>query len=193
MRTAYVIGGGVVAGVLVILLLNNRRPSIVDSRIDPQEDLHRQIPAIYAGTDQVSTRNPSRQDPLGGMADFGGYPFRGSMPSSFAKGEPAQVKGDHWDKGEDRWGFVPPSPIDYGRPPLRIPRLWRDHTRYWDGLTSYGGTEVVGQRVHLFHFRPSPPTRGNRSISGSLASIGGGQSTASRIRIPSIFVPSNLT
>lgn len=196
MRTAYLVAGGVVGAGVLYLILTGRTGSsggpreVQDIRIDPKFGTHRQIPAIFAGTDQVSTRNASVQDPRGSTEDFGGYPYGNSQPSAFAKGEPAQMKGAHWDQAEDRWVEIPLSPLDYGRPPQRIPQLRRDSNRYWDGITSYGGTEVVGQRVHLFHLRPSSPTRGYRSISGSLASIGGGMSTASRMRIPSIFVPS---
>lgn len=186
------VAGGVVAAGLAWLLWDGRRREILDQRIAPDQFLHRQVPAVYNGNDQVSKRMPSRQDPMGGMADYGGYPYHGSQPSAYAKGEPAQGKGGWWDKGEDRWNEVLVSPIDYQQPPLRIPRLWRDGNRYWDGLVSHGGTEQTGQRVHLFHLRPSSPTRGYRSISGSLSSIGGGQSTASRVRIPSLFVPSNV-
>jgi hypothetical protein len=133
---------------------------------------------------------PSAQDPKGGKADYLGYPYGKSEPSAYAKGEPARRGGKHWDQAVDRVTHTEVSPIDYGLPPLRIPRLWKDANRYWDGINSYGGSEVVGQRLHVFHLRPSYPTRGMRSLSGSIAPIGGGTSTASRIRVPAIYVPS---
>lgn len=160
-----------------------------DWQINPDLGKHRGLGPTY-GSDQQPTRLPSKQDPQGGVADYRGYTYNRSMPSTYAKGEPAQHLGKMYDKREDNWAFVPPSPIDYGAPPVRIPKLWKDGIRYWDGITSHGGVDAVGQRVHLFHLRPSYPTRGYRSVSGSLASTGGGMSTASRVRIPAIFVPS---
>jgi hypothetical protein len=134
----------------------------------------------------------SKQDVKGGMADYLGYPYGATQPSVYAIGEPARSGGSWWDARVDQWQEIPLSPLDYEKPPLRIPKLFKDANRYWDGITSWGGTEVMGQRFHIFHLRPSSPTRGYRSISGSLAPIGGGQSTASRVRIPAIFVPSAI-
>jgi hypothetical protein len=185
-----IVGGMVAAGVVFVLLSRPKVRQPEDVQIDPALGKHRGLAPMYAGPDQISTRMPSKQDPKGGPADYLGYTYGGTTPSVYAKGEPAQKGGNWWDLVEDNAAHIEVSPIDYGRAPLRIPKLWKDATRYWDGITSYGATEVVGQRVHLFHLRPSFPTRGVRSISGSLAPIGGGQSTASRIRIPAIFVPS---
>lgn len=165
-----------------------REPQAV--QIDPALGKHRGIAPMYEGTDQVPTRMSSAQDPKGGKADYLGYTYGKTKPSSYAWGEPAQHLGKFYDKREDNTSHIPVSPIDYGAPPVRIPRPWKDGIRFWDGLTSYGGVDAVGHRVHLFHLRPAYPTRGVRSISGSLAKVGGGMSTASRVRIPAIFVPS---
>lgn len=179
---------GIGAAVLVFGGVARGRKTVYDSQIGPDFGIHRGKPAMYAGPDQVSIRHSSMQEPK--VTDYFPYPYEATTPSAFAKGEPAQTTGKWWDMAEDRWAHPEVSPIDYGRPPLRIPKLFRDSNRYWDGITSYGGTDVVGQKVHLFHLRPSYPTRGIRSISGSLSSIGGGMSTASTMRIPAVFVPS---
>lgn len=191
MNQKIIIGGLVGAGVLVFLFGARSRPKIAqDVRIDPDFGKHRGLGPVYTQPDSVPTRMSSAQDPKGMTADFLGYNYDKSMPSTYAKGEPAQFAGKYWDKREDQWAEVAYSPIDYGKPPVRILHLWKDANRYWDGINSRGGVEVVGQRVHLYHLRPSAPTRGVRSISGGLAPIGGGMSTASRVRVPSIFVPS---
>jgi hypothetical protein len=189
-----IIGGIVAAGVLLFILGSRQKTGKIqevdDWQIDPDMGKHRGIAYVSNGTDQIPTRMHSAQDPKGGAADYLGYNYDKSLPSLYAKGEPAVHAGKWWDKREDDWTEIPLSPLDYGPAPGRIPKLFKDANRYWDGITSYGGTEVVAQRMHLFHFRPSAPTRGYRSISGSFSTIGGGQSTGSRIRIPAIFVPS---
>lgn len=174
---------------LVGLAMLNRPKGSEDVQIDPDMGTHRGLAPTY-GYAVMETRLPSQQDPKGGMADYLGYPYDSTTPSRYAKGEPAQHIGSFYDKREDNWNFVPPAPIDYGAPPLRIPRLWKDANRFWDGINSQGGTDMVAQKIHLFHLRPSAPTRGYRSVSGMLAPVGGGMSTASRARIPAIFVPS---
>ncbi len=188
-RATLVVGGLVAAGV-ALFVLGRPKGGAQAWQIDPALGKHRGLAPTYGGPDATPTRMPSHQDPRGGPADYLGYNYARTTPSVYAKGEPAQKGGAWWDAREDAWAFQEPSPIDYAKPPLRIPKLWKDGNRFWDGISSWGGTEVTGQRVHLFHLRPSAPTRGYRSISGSLAKIGGGQSTASRIRIPAVFVPS---
>jgi hypothetical protein len=106
---------------------------------------------MYGGADQIPNRGKSKQDVKGGAADYLAYPYGATTPSAYAKGEPAQHTGSWWDKGEDRWNEIPLSPLDYQRPPMRIPKLWKDANRYWDGITSWGGVDSVGQKVHLFH------------------------------------------
>jgi hypothetical protein len=184
---------GLALGGVALFMFGRPKHEVQDVQIDPDMGKHRGLSPLYAGPDQTPHRLPSRQDPRGGAADYLGYNYAKTQPSAYAKGEPAQRVGSWWDKREDDAASIEVSPIDYGRPPMRIPKLWKDANRFWDGVTSYGGTEVMGQRVHLFHLRPSFPTRGVRSISGSLAPIGGGQSTASRIRIPAVFVPSAIS
>ena len=187
--TPLIVGGMVLGGVLLVAM--SRRSSLPeDTQIDPQFGAHRGLAFPYAGNDQQPDRMPSAQDQKGGAADYLGYPYAGTAPSTYAKGEPAQVGGAWWDTREADWASPEVSPIDYGKPPLRIPKLWKDANRYWDGITSWGGTDVVDQHLHLFHLRPSAPTRGYRSISGVLAPLGGGSSTASNVRIPAVFVPS---
>lgn len=192
MNKATLVVGGLVAGGVLFFVMGRPRREINDVQIDPAFGKHRGLAPMYAGMDQLPTRLGSPQDPKGGKADYLGYNYAKTMPSVYAKGEPAQVGGKWWDAREDAWAFIKPSPLDYQVPPLRIPKLFKSANRFWDGITSYGGTEVVAQRLHLFHLRPAYPTRGARSISGSLAPIGSGQSTASRVRIPAIFVPSQV-
>jgi hypothetical protein len=118
---------------------------------------------------------PSRQDP-DPAADFAGYPYKATTPSRYAQG--------YW-KGK----FLNPigyAPLDYGDAPTRIPKLWKDNIRYWDGTMQRGSTQQ-NYRIVLFHLRPSMPTRGYRSISGVMA---GGGPTSSRARVPAIFIPS---
>jgi hypothetical protein len=191
-RAGLIVAGMVLGGVLLVAM-SRKKGGPEDIQIDPDFGKHRGLAPMYAGPDQLPYRLPSNQDPKGGAADYLGYTYGGSEPSKYALGEPAQITGAWWDAREDNWAPVDVSPLDYQKPPLRIPKLWKDANRYWDGITSWGGTEVVGQRVHLYHLRPSMPTRGIRSISGSLAPIGGGQSTASNVRIPAIFVPSAVS
>lgn len=192
-RGTAIIGGLALAGVLFVFMSRPKGRPNDDVQIDPDMAQHRGVAPMYAGPDQLPYRLPSKQDVKGGAADYLGYNYAGTTPSVYAKGEPAQHIGAWWDAREDAWASPDVSPIDYEKPPLRIPKLWKDANRYWDGISSWGGTEVVGQRVHLYHLRPSIPTRGYRSISGSLAPIGGGQSTASRVRIPAVFVPSAVS
>lgn len=188
-KSTMIVGGLILGGVLLVAMSRPKKP-LDDVQIDPALGKHRGLAPMYAGPDQLPARLPSKQDHKGGKADYLGYPYSNTTPSVYAKGEPAQHGGKWWDAREDAAAHIEVAPIDYGLPPMRIPKLWKDGNRYWDGVTSWGGTEVVGQRFHLFHLRPSIPTRGYRSISGSLAPIGGGQSTASRVRIPAVFVPS---
>jgi hypothetical protein len=183
----YLLVGGAVG--LVLLGTMTRRKVVNDVQIDPDLGKHRGLGAVYGEPDQVPLRAPSFQD-HNPASDFVGYNYRGTEPGTYAKGEPAQKTGKWWDKGEDRWTEIPLSPLDYKNPPMRIPKLFKDANRYWDGLTTRSGVEAQGHRVHLFHLRPSYPTRGIRSISGSLSEIGGGMSTASTARIPAVFVPS---
>jgi hypothetical protein len=192
MKSEWIVGGLVLGGVLLVAM--SRKSTLPqDVQIDPALGKHRGLAPLYAGTDQTPTRAPSKQDPKGGLADYLGYTYGATTPSVYAKGEPARNRGSWWDAREDQWQEVPFSPIDYEKAPLRIPKLWKDANRYWDGIVSWGGTDVVGQRFHIFHLRPSYPTRGYRSLSGSLAPIGGGQATASNIRIPAVFVPSAVS
>jgi hypothetical protein len=192
-KSEYIIGGLIAAGVALVVLARPKTGALPeDVQIDPAFGKHRGLAPMYEGLDQVPTRMPSKQDPRGGTPDYLGYNYGATLPSVYAKGEPAQKGGAWWDERVDNAAHIEVSPIDYGKAPLRIPKLWKDAIRYWDGLVSWGGTDVVNQRMFLFHLRPSYPTRGARSISGSLAPIGGGQSTASKIRIPAVFVPSAI-
>src|SRR5579864_1170829 len=184
-NVVYLLIGGA-AALFVLGTLTARRKEINDVLIDPALGKHRGLGAVYGGEpDQIPLRAPSFQDKKP-SADYVGYPYSGTQPGTYAKGEPAQMTGKWWDKGEDRWTEVPLSPLDYQRPPMRIPKLFKDSNRYWDGITSRSGVEAQGHRVHLFHLRPSYPTRGIRSISGSLAEVGGGFSTASTMRVPAV-------
>lgn len=204
MNKATLIVGGLVAGGILLFLVGrqnaplflvgrqNAKKEVEEWQIDSNMGAHRGLAPTY-GVKPTPTRMASAQDKHGGAADYLGYNYKGTTPSVYAKGEPAQGGGKWYDKREDAWAFIEQSPIDYQKPPLRIPKLWKDANRFWDGINSHGGTEVIAQRFHLFHLRPSMPTRGYRSISGVFNPIGGGMSTASRARIPAIFVPSVIS
>jgi hypothetical protein len=149
-----------------------------DPRIDPDIGRHRGLPVLRGRSSAEGVRLPSSQEPR--IRDKRGYPYSGdSQPSLYATG--------YW-KGYGS-GPIGYSPIDYGPTPIRIPRLWHDGIRYWDGIAQRGYTQQ-NYRLFLFHLRPSAPTRGYRSISGVLAN---GGPTSSRRRIPAIFVPTAVS
>lgn len=154
-------------------------PNVSDPRIDPDLGRHRGRPAMYrpnSGTG-AQVRLGSAQEPH--PNDSADYPYNGDKaPSLLATG--------YWKGYGD--GPVGYSPIDYGPIPKRIPRLWRDGNRYWDGVQTRGYTQQ-NYRLFLFHLRPSMPTRGYRSISGVLYN---GGPTSSRRRIPAVYVPTSV-
>jgi len=80
--------------------------------------------------------------------------------------------------------------LDEEPAPTRIPRVWNDGLSAAAGLDQYGFTQQNYRLFlkHVFFSRTSPQaTRGIRAVSGVSAPNG---PTASRIRIPAIFVPS---
>ena len=169
---------GVVVAALVVMRPKGQHETAVDQQIDPQWGVHRGVSASYP-PDVPSVRMPSAQDKRGGFGDYAKYPY-GSRPSSYAQG--------HWvGPGPGPIGYAP---LDYGHVPVRIPKLWKDNVRYWDSLNARAGVGTHYERLHLLHLRPSYPTRGYRSISGVLYN---GGPTASRARIPAIFVPSAVS
>ncbi len=120
---------------------------------------------------------------------------------------PHGVSGAHVDGTGERGG------IDYGYapsvgmavsaravqdgkgvgPPARVPQLIKSTVREWAGLLQHGMTQTQYQmfmRHESFWFKQQYPTRGAKSISGSLFNQG---STASRIRIPAVFVPRSIS
>jgi hypothetical protein len=191
---------GVVGAGTLALILTNKPRAVNDVRIDPDLGKHRGLGAVYGGPDALPIRMPDSQDKRGSYADYLGYPYALTAPSAYANDqyntmdapesvEQARDRQDHMAGQQGDGG----GPINYGKPPARIPALFKDNNRMWDSVEQQGGILAENQRLHLFHLRPSSPTRGYRSISGSLASIGGGQSTASTARIPAIFVPSSVS
>lgn len=78
--------------------------------------------------------------------------------------------------------------LDHERPPSRIPRLWKDGMDMGAGIAQRGFTQW-NYRLFLAHIwtgRVPQPTRGIRSISG----VRQVYPSASRARIPAIYVPS---
>lgn len=152
-------------------------PDISDSRLDPDIGRHRGLPVLRGRSSAEGVRGTSSQEPR--IRDKDGYPYKGDdQPSAIATG--------YW-KGYGT-GPIGYSQLDYGPTPIRIPRLWRDGIRYWDGIAQRGYTQQ-NYRLFLFHLRPSAPTRGYRSVSGVLA----GGPTSSRRRIPAVFVPTAVS
>lgn len=176
---ALVVAALVAAGAGVFLLGRRGAGETANPQGDPDMGRHRGIPyqpRPGAGTG-APLRAPSAQDPHP-ERDYEGYPYGRTQPALYAQGYP---KGRGMQLGGDAT-----SPLNYGEAPRRIPKLWKDGTRYWDGVMQHGSTQQ-NYRVFLFHLRPSMPTRGYRSVSGVLYN---GGPTASRARIPAIFVPS---
>jgi hypothetical protein len=124
---------------------------------------------------------------------------------------PRQIEpSDHTDRvqgGGDRGG------IDYGYapsvgfavsaravqdrggqgPPARVPQLIKSTLREWGGLLQHGMTQTQYQmfmRHESFWFKQQYQTRKAKSISGSLFTQG---PTASRVRIPAVFVPRSIS
>lgn len=84
---------------------------------------------------------------------------------------------------------IGPGSLNEGDPPMRIPHVWNDGLNAAAGLRQYGFTQQNYSVFfpHVWLGRSGFPTRGIRSISGVRAPDG---PTASRIRIPAIYVPS---
>ena len=146
-------------------------------RIDPQPGVHRQTrpPFIRVIGDFITVRLPSRQERRVRDED---YPHRGdTQPSAYAQG---------WWRGRVPGWPLGYSMLDYGPVPQRVPHLWKDATRFWDGPSQRGFTQQ-NYRQQWPHFVPPYKTRGYRSISGVITSQG---PTASRVRVPAVFAPS---
>lgn len=142
--------------------------------IDPQPGVHRYGRPSWMHESGATLRLPSEQEP---RVNDAGYPHKGdATPSAYAQG--------HW-RGPGM-GRSDISDLNYGDTPDRIPHLWKDATRFWDGLMQRGFTQQ-NYREQWPHFRPAYPTRGYRSISGVLTSTG---PTGSRMRIPAVIAPS---
>jgi hypothetical protein len=84
---------------------------------------------------------------------------------------------------------IGPGSLNEGPPPLRIPHVWNDGLNAAAGIRQYGFTQQNYRAYfpHLYLGRSGFPTRGIRSLSGVRQITG---PTASRVRIPAIFVPS---
>jgi hypothetical protein len=78
--------------------------------------------------------------------------------------------------------------IDESPAPTRIPHVWNDALSASAGILQYAFTQQNYRKFmpHIWMSRVQYPTRGIRSVSG----VGAQMSTASRVRIPAIFVPS---
>ncbi len=163
-----------------------------DAWLDPQPALHKQSPAPAEGPTTATSvaharpfyQRPSAQDRAGHFT-----------PRNQGKAADASIMANA--QGQWKGTGVPPimpSPVDYGRVPNKIPRLWKDGNRSWAGLSFHGDATVglithVNQWLWIPHLRPAMPTRGFRSISGVLQRQG---PTASTARVPAVFVPSQV-
>jgi hypothetical protein len=107
------------------------------------------------------------------------------------------------ERGGMDYGFAPSNGLavsaravqDHGGtgPPRRVARLIKSDIREWDGLSQHGMTQRAYQffmRHESFWFKQQYQTRKAKSISGSLFSQG---PTASRVRIPAVFVPRTIS
>lgn len=169
--------------------------NFADWRLDPQEFGHRQTPVPGSNMAGPFMRHPTLQD-RSQPGDDGQYPLppRARYPSAYDEGYYAgELQQDY--RGASYYdGIVNAEGLDQGPPPQRIPREWHDKLQNWEGLRTHGAGTVglvahTNHWVHLYHPRPAYPTRGLRSVSGVLASQG---PTASRARIPAVFVPSSV-
>ena len=150
-------------------------------RIDPQFGVHRPSMLPTAPSFGPFARLGTSQNPAGASKDSDGPPYpRGDRePARYAQGFPVG----------HAMGPVGYSPIDYGPAPQRAPKLFKDANSAWDGIGQHGYTQW-NYRAQIMHLRPAQPTRGYRSVSGVLSGQG---PTASRIRVPAIFVPSSVS
>lgn len=144
--------------------------------IDPQFGVHRFGRPSWMRDDGAAptVRQASAQEHS--VRDYE-YPYHGdTAPSAYAQA--------HWvGPGMARSDI---SDVNYGNAPTRIVKLWKDATRFFDGLNQHGFTQQ-NYREQWPHFRPPYPTRGYRSVSGVLTTTG---PTSSRLRIPAVIAPS---
>jgi hypothetical protein len=120
---------------------------------------------------------------------------------------PSGVSGAHVDGTGERggidYGFAPSVSLavsarkvqDGGGqgPPARVPQLIKSTVREWAGLLQHGMTQTQYQmfmRHESFWFKQQYQARKAKSISGSLFTQG---PTASRLRIPAVFVPRTIS
>jgi hypothetical protein len=141
----------------------------IDRRIDPQWGVH-----------VVQEEIPTR--PMGGQR-IKRYPQ--TLPGSrYAQGQTEGV-----GEVDTTQSAIGPGSLYESPAPIRIPHVWKDGLDMSAGLNQRGFTQ---QNYSLFikHIglgRSGFPTRGIRSLSGVRTDTG---PTASRIRIPAVFVPS---
>lgn len=141
----------------------------IDRRIDPQWGVH-----------GVQEQIPGR-----GMEGQRIKRYPQSLPGSrYAQGQTEGV-----GEVDTTQSAIGPGSLYESPAPTRIPHVWKDGLDASAGLNQRGFTQ---QNYTLFikHIslgRSGFPTRGIRSISGVRAGAG---PTASRIRIPAVFVPS---
>lgn len=176
----FILLGVAAAGAATVLMLRpkNDPNQIVNAQSSPGMGRHRGIGYTQWAGEQGTLRAASAQDPKP-FADLDGYPYNGDRGA----GSYAQA---YWEGyGDPR---TDTSPINYGKAPRRIPKLWKDGIRYWDGVRQHGSKQQ-NSSAFFFHLRPSMPTRGFRSVSGILYN---GGPTASRARIPAVYVPSQV-
>jgi hypothetical protein len=137
----------------------------IERRVDPQYNVHR-----------VQEEIPGR-DQNGSVKR---YPV--SLPGQLYAGQQNFDRADSDSKLSQIF-------LDHERPPSRIPRVWKDGMDMGAGIAQQAFTQW-NYRLFLPHIwlgRVPQPTRGIRAISGARQVDG---PTASRARIPAIYIPS---
>lgn len=141
----------------------------IDRRIDPQWGVH-------GVQEQIPTRGMEGQR-------IKRYPQ--SLPGSrYAQGQTEGV-----GEIDTTQSAIGPGSLYESPAPTRIPHVWKDGLDASAGLNQRGFTQQ-NYSLYIKHIplgRSGFPTRGIRSLSGVRTETG---PTASRIRIPAVFVPS---
>jgi hypothetical protein len=139
----------------------------IERRVDPQYGVH-----------AVQEEIPDGRDLGGGSIKR----FPQSLPGQLYAGRQNFDRADADSKLSQVF-------LDHERPPSRIPRLWKDGLDMGAGIAQHGFTQWAYTTFlpHIWLGRVPQPTRGIRAISGARTPTG---PTASRARIPAIYVPS---
>lgn len=167
----------------------------IDRRIDPQVQF---TPGTGIPVHNEQEQIPGRTAPGMIRLNFWRLPGRGKAKDPEAIGRDggglsrlaANQPGDGPRGDPDsRLSDIGPGSLNEGPPPMRIPHVWNDGLNAAAGLRQYAFTQqnYTAYFKHTYLGRSGFPTRGIRSLSGVRQPVG---PTASRIRIPAIYVPS---